>query len=218
MPLQKATLQAALRSAFLFFNSQTEDLLEIAQRIIHNLDLSSIGSFSATAASPIQFYDLFQHEMMTCTIFIIRKGHSIPLHNHPQQTVISKLLRGKLRIVSYDLLLSLNGSDCTCRKVADVNIEEEQSMHLVRPTERNLHAVHALETSVFIDFIGPPYDDTMRPISYFRVISKEEGDDYELFRLEQYEPDLHLEHISNFTSASYDYNFVTKNVNSADSQ
>ncbi|KAL6055590.1 DNA damage-binding protein 1a [Balamuthia mandrillaris] len=115
---------------------------------------------------------------MTC--FLLPKGSAIPLHNHPGMTVFSKLLFGKIKVRSYDLVSTTTNRGSTVAAapiqaalVADIVVEAGQptaspETQTVQPNHGNLHSISALEDSAFFDLLTPPYSQPSRPCSYFR--------------------------------------------------
>lgn len=98
-------------------------------------------------------------------VFILPGGKSLPLHDHPKMTVLSKLLTGGLSVRAYTPdpispklhLLALD----------TVKLPEHEGWFLT-PTQGNIHEFAAVDTAVILDVLMPPYDeDKGRPCNYY---------------------------------------------------
>ena len=56
-----------------------------------------------------------------------------------------------------------------------VSSSRDQRVDIVRPRQSNLHCIEALSTAAFIDVIGPPYKDDVRPCTYYRHVPEPPG-------------------------------------------
>ncbi|KAI5713689.1 hypothetical protein M8J76_003561 [Diaphorina citri] len=54
--------------------------------------------------APVTYIQIFENELVTLGVFVIREGHKLPLHNHPLMHGIIKVLAGTLKISSYSVL------------------------------------------------------------------------------------------------------------------
>jgi hypothetical protein len=108
----------------------------------------------------------------------------------------SKLLFGKLRIISFDW--DLNSPAVYPRPANQVrdqiisNTVGPNSTSIVQPHDSNLHSIIALETSAFIDFIGPPYDEDFRPCTYFKPVSSS-ASNVNTVMLHPYDPQISIQ-------------------------
>ncbi|KAF0699309.1 Aste57867_10099 [Aphanomyces stellatus] len=53
---------------------------------------------------PIQYIEVYEDANVSMGIFILPPGASIPLHNHPSMTVISRVLYGAMHVNAFDLI------------------------------------------------------------------------------------------------------------------
>jgi len=51
---------------------------------------------------PITYFHIYECADFTVGIFCIPKGESMPIHDHPDMTVCSKVLYGKVHVEAYD--------------------------------------------------------------------------------------------------------------------
>ena len=87
------------------------------------------------------------------TVFVIPKGNSIPLHDHPGMLVASKLLYGELEVESYS-----EAHNGLYKSTKEIRTHEEDAWYLT-PTEGNLHQFKAKSTCVVLDLLMPPYNE-----------------------------------------------------------
>jgi hypothetical protein len=99
------------------------------------------------------------------SLFAIRRGEAIPLHDHPGMTVICKVLRGRLQ------LRTLEWSDRGALLAHDLGLREvgEGDEPVVLEADPGaLHHVTALTDCAFLDLFAPYYDGE-RPCTYYRI-------------------------------------------------
>lgn len=132
------------------------------------------------SASGLAFMEAYACPTFSMGIFMMRKGTRIPIHDHPDMTVFTKVLLGRIQTQSYDIIVE-NGSKLEGNSV---NMLRRVRVHPVRvlcasdgavlsvsPESGHLHAIEAVETSVFVDVMGPPYhDDPQSNCTYYRPI------------------------------------------------
>ncbi|KAK6147402.1 hypothetical protein DH2020_018314 [Rehmannia glutinosa] len=110
-------------------------------------------------------------------IFFLPANAVIPLHNHPQMTVFSKLLLGTMHIKAYDWIDSpksdqlMSHSKLGLAKLkADTTFTAPCDTSVLYPTSGgNIHQFTAITPCAVLDVIGPPYSkDDGRDCSYYR--------------------------------------------------
>lgn len=57
-----------------------------------------------TPAAPVAYANLHRSPLFDMGVFFLRAGARLPLHDHPGMVVLSRVLQGTLRWVSYDWL------------------------------------------------------------------------------------------------------------------
>ena len=127
------------------------------------------------------------HNFEMC-IFFFPRGSRIPLHDHPNMTVFSKVLYGSLAMRSYDWVKPLSeaeldeltaelerqnlagsaGGDPAASeshappraavKRADTVITPEAPTFVLRPRFANVHTFEATAETAVLDILTPPYD------------------------------------------------------------
>jgi hypothetical protein len=124
-------------------------------------------------------------------VFFLPKGCVMPLHDHPQMAVISKLLIGSIDIASYSYkhIPSSPGRSRTYgREVVPSGRhtlsldDKDTSLSILLPDIGNLHAMRALEHSMFFDILSPPYRPPVTDCTYYmlRRVSQDNGESIEI--------------------------------------
>jgi len=114
----------------------------------------------------------FREEVFTtdpsfhASVFAIAAGETIPLHDHPELDVISKVLRGRIRVRAYEWA---DAASLLARECDEVILGDNDDALVIRKSPGTLHTVTAIEPAVFLDLFAPYYDDEVRPCSYYRV-------------------------------------------------
>jgi plant cysteine oxidase len=112
-------------------------------------------------------------------VFCFPAGATLPLHDHPEMVVLSKLLYGSVRVRSYDWVAAPpdnSPSPPSRRKrglarvvAADVVRRAPCPASVLFPRSGgNLHAFTAVTPCAILDVLTPPYsEDHGRPSTYF---------------------------------------------------
>lgn len=96
-------------------------------------------------------------------VFLIPKGNTIPLHNHPNMFVVSKVIWGSVLINNFDKKPT-NDRHLEEYDVFQVDEKEKINMKqndiaILTPDKNNIHEVIAHEDTAFFDIILPAYDE-----------------------------------------------------------
>jgi len=130
-------------------------------------------------------------------IFLIPKGNCIPLHNHPNIFVISKVIWGSVIINSFDKKIENDENNINIFNHNNSNseyifkVEENEKINLtandnqigvLTPNKNNIHEVIANEDSAFFDIIIPAYDEGQnRPCDYYEKLKIKNNNREEIF-------------------------------------
>ncbi|XP_047311707.1 plant cysteine oxidase 2 [Impatiens glandulifera] len=116
----------------------------------------------------ITYLHIYECPKFSIGIFCLPRTSVIPLHNHPQMTVLSKLLFGTMHIKSYDwadtnVLSNVNVGDGVGR-LAKLKVDGEFTApcgtSILYPADGgNMHCFTALSSCAVLDVLGPPYSD-----------------------------------------------------------
>ncbi|KAF0916042.1 hypothetical protein E2562_000671 [Oryza meyeriana var. granulata] len=115
----------------------------------------------------ITYLHLYECEAFSIGIFCLPPRGVIPLHNHPNMTVFSKLLFGELYVKSYDWAeASQDSTDVQLQGLRLANVKVDGILNAPCETSvlypedgGNLHCFTAQTACAVLDVLGPPYDD-----------------------------------------------------------
>lgn len=156
-----------------------------------NLDEKLLHALSKTTnggnAAPVTYIPLYEGRTFSMSIFIIRRGERIPLHDHPGMFGVLKVLHGSGTLCSYSAVRPQRSSDDTvleAQRHPDMAVAPSSAPCCLTPTERNFHEIRALEGPLaFLDILAPPYDGVERDCHYYSATA-----DGEAVRLQRVEP------------------------------
>jgi len=153
------------------------------------------------SSPPITYFHIYECPDFTVGIFCIPENRDMPLHDHPQMTVCSKVLYGEVRVEAYDKAPELeeeskikgkgdysssqNSNEALtmfARKTKDDVVTEETGPFALFSKKRNIHKFSAVSSCAILDVLGPPYSPSEgREIAYYqearRIEAEEEDDD-----------------------------------------
>ncbi|XP_056464769.1 2-aminoethanethiol (cysteamine) dioxygenase b [Gadus chalcogrammus] len=135
---------------------------------------------------PVTYMHICETDEFSMGVFLLKRGASIPLHDHPGMNGMLKVMYGKTRITCFDRLdLSpLSGtptgpSGSLRRSVLRSTGEytEHSGPCVLAPHRDNLHRIDAVDgPTAFLDILAPPYDpDDGRDCHYYKVVPGEAG-------------------------------------------
>jgi cysteamine dioxygenase len=124
---------------------------------------------------------LFERPDLHASLFLVPAGRELPLHDHPEMTVLLRVLAGRLEIRSFDWV---PGTPGMARARPARTVRPGDRCDVLGPRDGNLHHLRALEDTVFVDLFSPYYDEAAgRPCSYFRTDGEVEVDGDVLVRM-----------------------------------
>lgn len=140
-------------------------------------------AFSSPEKAPCTFINVYECDLFTVTIFILRTGYTMPIHDHPGITGILKVVAGHIQLQSYTKRSKDSGGIQKIKLGQHVEVKPEELLTLgtnngvaiLTPTERNYHEMSAVgdEPAAFIDILSPPYEEgpgSVRNCSYYRRV------------------------------------------------
>lgn len=127
-------------------------------------------------AQPITYIDLNESESFTMCMFCFPTSSVIPLHDHPEMTVLSKVLYGSLHVKAYDwvepaqTLVSKSNKIRLAKLAVDKVLSAPCSTSVLYPkTGGNLHCFTAITACAVLDILTPPYEEYAgRKCTYYR--------------------------------------------------
>jgi hypothetical protein len=102
------------------------------------------------------------------SVFALAEGETIPLHDHPRMDVISKVLRGRVRVRAYEWV---DAAALRARACGELILGEDDGALVLRKCPGTVHTITALEGTAFLDLFAPYYDDVARPCSYYKEVA-----------------------------------------------
>jgi hypothetical protein len=104
------------------------------------------------------------------SVFALAEGETIPLHDHPGLDVISKVLRGRMRVKAYEWT---DASALLARDRGEMVLGADDPAIVQRKSPGTLHTITAIEPTAFLDLFAPYYDDDARPCRYYKVAGRD---------------------------------------------
>ncbi|CAM8962163.1 unnamed protein product [Rhodiola kirilowii] len=117
---------------------------------------------------------IYECKDFSLCIFFLPANAVIPLHNHPEMTVFSKLLLGAMHIKSFDWVDQKGSTLSSRRRLAKLKANElftaPCDTSVLYPTSGgNMHQFTAITPCAVLDVIGPPYDkEDGRDCTFYR--------------------------------------------------
>ncbi|GMN45366.1 hypothetical protein TIFTF001_014565 [Ficus carica] len=128
------------------------------------------GMICGQDVSEITYIHIHECRHFSIGVFCFPAGGTLPFHDHPGMTVLSKLLYGSVYVKAYDWVLKVDSSSPskTCC-VRDEILKAPCETSVLYPTSGgNIHSFTALTPCAILDVLTPPYSDELgRPSTYF---------------------------------------------------
>lgn len=117
-------------------------------------------------------------------VFVLPKGKSLPLHDHPGMTVISKVLTGNLHLRSFSKCDEPASRSAKRAKTSSAYVERQRQCVLpglaciktaadpawfLSPSTDNVHELEAQTTCVVFDILMPPYRPPERDCHFYAL-------------------------------------------------
>ncbi|XP_063701405.1 2-aminoethanethiol dioxygenase [Culicoides brevitarsis] len=155
-------------------------------------ELMSAKTFAAEGKAPCTFVNIYESETFTLTVFILRNGYTMPLHDHPDITGLLKVINGRVKIRSYtkidDQVDPMNvqmGQRFEVSKGESKILSPDSPAACLTPSDSNFHEIQAIEgNAAFFDVLSPPYDEDIggnRKCSFYRRVVERTGDTEKLY-------------------------------------
>lgn len=147
-----------------------ESCLEIMNRLtLQHIGLSTHGVESVTGHS--RCMQIISTPAFDMTVFVLPANAIIPLHDHPNMFVLSKVLHGELQVTSFNRCSHDHENQqlssfpavrtLKCCKFAD------DDAWMLTPTDGNIHEFRTTMPTAVFEVITPPYSWPERPCSYY---------------------------------------------------
>ncbi|CAG9794767.1 unnamed protein product [Diatraea saccharalis] len=151
--------------------------------------LSDTSTWNKPNKAPCTYIEVFQNNQMNMSIFVLKPGFKMPLHDHPHMHGLLKVIAGAVKIRSfseYPLKEAVSEIDFAARakheaarlaqgihkrrrlfaKISNDSVCRANSQTCtLTPTISNYHEIEALEVpAAFFDILSPPYDTLIEGI------------------------------------------------------
>ncbi|KAJ3204618.1 hypothetical protein HDU83_005917 [Entophlyctis luteolus] len=178
----------------------SQDLEYALLGLLDRFSLVSLGLDNTPPSAPVEFYNIHNSELFEIGVFVLRKGHSMPIHDHPNMTVFTKVVYGDLHVRKFEFIdppdnVKRSETDCLCAKVLRDTIcratssivnpfdhpsdsDSNQTIFKIYPSDGpNLHSFTAVsDFAVILDVVGPPYLHGEREVTYYTEIASIRSD------------------------------------------
>lgn len=156
---------------------EMDDLIESVSKVdATHLDIrrERFADNPYALSTDISYVHMAESEHLLMAVFVLPPGSEIPIHDHPQMYVLSKVLWGELHVQSFDPL----GDSWPNLKRERVALKNESSItpagavRTLTPTSGNVHAFKAYQWTAVFDVAIPPYDPLAgRPCNYYTTLT-----------------------------------------------
>lgn len=151
--------------------------------------LTDPATWNRPAKAPCTYIQVFQNHEINMSIFVLRPGFKMPLHDHPHMHGLLKVISGAVNIRSFSehpLKEEVNALDFVVRakheaarlaqgihkrrrffaKVSQDRVcRDNAETCILTPTISNYHEIEALDLpAAFFDVLAPPYDTLIEGI------------------------------------------------------
>ncbi|KAI9199727.1 uncharacterized protein BJ171DRAFT_201826 [Polychytrium aggregatum] len=139
--------------------------------------------------APVEYYSVYESSVFTICVFVLKRGTIMPIHDHPDMTVFSKIVSGDMFVKTFEFLPKSNNDlktvidpttlqPCTVHRTRlglnrVVSAGSPESLMIIEPGQgANLHSFEAVsDRVVLLDLIGPPYNGDTRRCTYFTPLT-----------------------------------------------
>ncbi|KAJ1534886.1 hypothetical protein HK405_015916, partial [Cladochytrium tenue] len=172
-------------------------LRETLIALINKLSLPLFCIDPPIPGAPIEYYSITESPLFTLGLLILKRGQTLPIHDHPGMSVFTKVIFGDLHVRQYELLDDDDDTDSgvqqpagdasatadppplppararrarlACDRLVSASDGPDSSLLTISPDSAvNLHSLSAhSEYVVLLDLLGPPYDEVERPCTYY---------------------------------------------------
>lgn len=158
------------------FKEQAKDLISLVNKIsATDVDFkwppvkkTRIKNFFGPPSpeAPAAYIHLWEDDIMTIGIFVLKPGCSIPLHDHPNMNGMCKVIHGTVGVRSFTCVDNKNPTSDLSKKgyistIMEDNREynSEDNCCVLMQDKGNIHEIYAINgAAAFLDILAPPYD------------------------------------------------------------
>ena len=132
--------------------------------------------------APMCVIDIFENKDLTISVFILKHGVTMPMHDHPGMHGFLKVISGAVQVNSYTLktnddhIIKLN-KEVSALRHRPISLHSNSPACVLTPRDKNLHEILCIEgPAAFLDILSPPYDvdeggKGPRPCTFFKTVN-----------------------------------------------
>ncbi|CAI5743481.1 unnamed protein product [Hyaloperonospora brassicae] len=152
----------------------------------------------ARTMNDVHYWKLWESDWIDIGIFFMPPKSTIPLHNHPGMSVVTRVLYGVATVTSYDILSDAEvqtleaGSEIV---YGDATFSSD-AVNPDTPRRFNLHNIQASSDigCAMLDIMVPPYDNANRNCHHFKILEHKMVRNERIFKmLESVKPGKHMD-------------------------
>lgn len=137
----------------------------------------------ASGLAPVTFVDIWKDEDFSMSIFILKPGTRLPMHDHPGMHGLIRVIHGRMNAFGYSLVDRKRGDsyeplhrsgagDCYSARKGDIftaqrlsavsgdAVDSGSECLVLTPADGNIHEIRTTDSAAaFFDILAPPYDD-----------------------------------------------------------
>uniref|UniRef100_A0A1E1W058 2-aminoethanethiol dioxygenase n=1 Tax=Pectinophora gossypiella TaxID=13191 RepID=A0A1E1W058_PECGO len=164
--------------------------------------LNTSAMWKRAGKAPCTYIEVFQNSQINMSIFVLKPGFKMPLHDHPHMHGLLKVISGAVKIRSFsespvkgpkgvtdfvtrakqEAARLAQGVHKRRRLFAEISNNKvcsaESQTCVLTPTISNYHEIQALDMpAAFFDILSPPYDTLIEGIGprrcrYYHVVNE----------------------------------------------
>ncbi|KAE9102759.1 hypothetical protein PF005_g14321 [Phytophthora fragariae] len=175
----------------------------------------------ASTMNDVHYWKLWESDTIDIGIFFMPPNSTIPLHNHPGMSVVTRVLYGAAKVTSYDIVsdteiqtleagdeiayedttVPSDGINPAEGSVSWARVSREgqfgtETTTWLDPRRFNLHNIQASSDigCAMLDIMVPPYDNANRDCHHFKILGQKMVRNERLVKmLECIKPDNHMD-------------------------
>jgi cysteamine dioxygenase len=134
--------------------------------------------------APVLYMNIYESSLISLSLFIIKKGQLLPIHNHPNMNGLIKVIHGEGTIKSFTTINSDSNNPLiqTTQDYSKLIKENVSEIITLSPLSNNIHEIRASDNCdlVFLDLLTPPYENDC---AYYEIAN--EGDSSDILELKK---------------------------------
>lgn len=172
MPQMNSNLSALIQTCHAIFNDDPMNWLSLPH-LEHQLSSMQAEDFGVplrmhnlTRTSGWDCVDLYDSPNFHIGMIIVPEGSELPIHDHPEMMVLTRVVWGHLRFETFDWAQEYPMSGIARRHQPQI-CHGASPVRTLWPKSHNMHRIRALSDAAFIDIFSPWYNED-RICRYYR--------------------------------------------------